>query len=237
MNSSLAATFGLADNGRALPGGGTVQRVYDSLRQRIITLELPPETTLSRTDLTGTYDVSQTPIREAMQRLKQDGLVRIYPQSKTVVTRIDVPQIYEAHFLRVALETEVVRRLAEGCEQSTITRARSIIKMQEAVADDPGQLAIFQELDELFHQTLFAGLGRGGLHQLVRERSGHLERVRRLHLPEQGKILNILDGHRRIIEAIAAKDPDSAIAAIRDHLSRTVARVEDLRREYPDYFD
>ncbi|MDP3342756.1 GntR family transcriptional regulator [Frigidibacter sp.] len=236
MNSSLAATFGLADTGHSLQGGGTVQRVYDSLRQRIITLELPPETTLSRTDLTGTYDVSQTPIREAMQRLKQDGLVRIYPQSKTVVTRIDVPQIYEAHFLRVALETEVVRRLAEGCEPATITRARSIIKMQEAVADDPGQLAIFQELDELFHQTLFAGLGRSGLHQLVRERSGHLERVRRLHLPEAGKILTILDGHRAIIDAIAAKDPEAAIAAIRDHLSRTVARVEDLRQEYPDYF-
>lgn len=236
MNSSLAATFGLVDNARALTGNGTAQRVYDSLRQRIITLELPPESTLSRTDLSDTYDVSQTPIREAMQRLKQDGLVRIYPQSKTVVTRIDVPQIYEAHFLRVALETEVVRRLAEKCEPSTLTRARSIIKMQEAVADDPGQLAIFQELDELFHQTLFAGLGRSGLHELVRERSGHLERVRRLHLPEQGKILNILEGHRRIIDAIAAQNPDEAIAAIRDHLSRTVARVEDLRREFPDYF-
>lgn len=235
MNSSLAATFGLADTGQSLQGG-TVQRVYDSLRQRIITLDLPPDATLSRTDLTGTYDVSQTPIREAMQRLKQDGLVRIYPQSKTVVTRIDVPQIYEAHFLRVALETEVVRRLAEACEPATITRARSIIKMQEAVADDPGQLAIFQELDELFHQTLFAGLGRSGLHQLVRERSGHLERVRRLHLPEQGKILSILDGHRAIIDAIAARDAQAAIAAIRDHLGRTIARVEDLRREYPDYF-
>lgn len=235
MNSSIAATFGLADTGQSLQGG-TVQRVYDSLRQRIITLDLPPDATLSRTDLTGTYDVSQTPIREAMQRLKQDGLVRIYPQSKTVVTRIDVPQIYEAHFLRVALETEVVRRLAEACEPATITRARSIIKMQEAVADDPGQLAIFQELDELFHQTLFAGLGRSGLHQLVRERSGHLERVRRLHLPEQGKILSILDGHRQIIDAIAARDAQAAIAAIRDHLGRTIARVEDLRREYPDYF-
>ncbi|QDA36059.1 GntR family transcriptional regulator (plasmid) [Paracoccus liaowanqingii] len=236
MNSSLAATFGLADTGHSPQGGSTVQRVYDSLRQQIITLQLPPGTTLSRTDLTDTYDVSQTPIREALQRLKQDGLVQIYPQSKTVVTRIDVPQIYEAHFLRVALETEVVRRLAEDCEAATLTRARSIIRMQEAVAEDPGQVAIFQELDELFHQTLFAGLGRSGLHQLVRERSGHLERVRRLHLPEAGKILTILSGHRRIIDAIVAKDPEAAIVAIRDHLSRTVARVEELRREIPDYF-
>jgi DNA-binding GntR family transcriptional regulator len=216
--------------------GGTVQRIYDDLRKRIITIQLPPDTMLSRADLTETYEVSQTPIREAMQLLKQEGLIRIYPQSRTVVTRIDVPQVYEAHFLRVALETEVCRRLAAECDPGTITRARSIIKMQEAVADDPEQLSIFQELDELFHQTLFAGVKRTGLHQLVRERSGHLERIRRLHLPEKGKILSILSGHKAVIEAIAAKDENAAVDAIRDHLSRTVARVEELRQSFPQYF-
>jgi len=236
MTTSLAQTFGLAPSGYAAIAGSTVQRVYDDLRKRIITIQLPPDTTLARTELTETYEVSQTPIREAMQLLKQEGLVRIYPQSRTVVTRIDVPQIYEAHFLRVALETEVCRRLALEPEPSTVTRARSIIKMQEAVADDPDQLSIFQELDELFHQTLFAGVKRSGLHQLIRERSGHLERIRRLHLPEKSKIINILAGHRAIVDAIAEGNEAAAVAAIRDHLSRTVSKVEDLRAEFPHYF-
>lgn len=236
MTTSLAQTFGLAPSGYAAIAGSTVQRVYDDLRKRIITIQLPPDTTLARTELTETYEVSQTPIREAIQLLKQEGLVRIYPQSRTVVTRIDVPQIYEAHFLRVALETEVCRRLALEPDPSTVMRARSIIKMQEAVADDPEQLTIFQELDELFHQTLFAGVKRGGLHQLIRERSGHLERIRRLHLPEKGKIINILDGHRAIVEAIAEGNEVAAVAAIRDHLSRTVSKVEKLREEFPHYF-
>lgn len=216
--------------------GGTVQRVYDSLRQRIITLELQPETTLSRTELTDTYDVSQTPIREALQRLQQDGLVRIYPQSRTVVTRIDIPQIYEAHFLRIALESEVASALARQGAEETTMRAASIIRMQEAVADDPGQLRMFQELDELFHQTLFIGLGRIGLHQLIRARSGHLERVRRLTLPEQGKIRDILDGHHRIVQAIRDRDPQAAEEATRDHLSHTVSKVEELRNAYPQFF-
>lgn len=232
MNTPFAASFGLTEPS----AGGTVQRVYDSLRQRIITLELPPDTTLSRTELTDTYGVSQTPIREAMQRLQHDGLIRIFPQSKTVVTRIDVPQIYEAHFLRVALEAEVTRSLARDCPPAIVTRARSIIRMQEAVAYDPDQLKIFQELDELFHQTLFTAIGRGGLHLLIRERSGHLERVRRLHLPEQGKIDSILKGHDAIVEGIAQGNENAAVAATRDHLSRTVSRVEDLRQQYPEYF-
>jgi DNA-binding GntR family transcriptional regulator len=108
--------------------------------------------------LTATYEVSQAPIREAMQLLKQEGLVRIYPRSRTVVTRIDM-----AHFLRVALETEVCRRLSADPDPAAVTRARSIIKMQEA-----------------------------GRH--------------------------------------------AAVAAIRDHLSRTIAKVEELRSDFPHCF-
>lgn len=234
MATSLASSFGLPEN--QIANGGAVQRVYENLRKRIITLEMPPDTTLSRTDLTETYGVSQTPIREALQLLKQEGLVRIHPQSKTVVTRIDVPQTYEAHFLRVSLETEVCRRLAAERNEPLLSRASSIIRMQETVSDDPSQVVLFQELDELFHQTLFAGIGRSGLHHLIRERSGHLERIRRLHLPEKGKVRNILKGHHAIIEGISNSDEDAAIAAIRAHLSQTVSKVEQLREEFPHYF-
>lgn len=61
--------------------------------------------------------------------------MRIYPQSRTVVTRIDIPQIHEAHFLRMALEREVARNLALSPDHALMTRARSIIRMQEAVAE------------------------------------------------------------------------------------------------------
>lgn len=232
--SDLASSFGLPP--APVAAGSTVQTIYQDLRKRIITLELPPDTTLSRNELTETYEVSQTPIRDALQLLKQEGLVRIQPQSRTVVTRIDVPEILEAHFLRVALETEVCRRLTGGDNKAVLARARSIIRMQEAVAEDPEQITIFQELDEMFHQTLFAAVGQLGLHQLVRERSGHLERVRRLHLPEQGKVRNILEAHHAIVEAIASGSEARAVAAIREHLSRTVAKIEELRQEFPDYF-
>lgn len=234
--SDLAASFGLSPATAPVAAGSVVQTVYQDLRKRIITLDLPPDTTLSRNELTETYEVSQTPIREALQLLRQEGLVRIQPQSRTVVTRIAVPEIFEAHFLRVALETEVCRRLAQVGNKAVLARARSIIRMQEAVADDPEQMAIFQELDEMFHQTLFAGVGQMALHQLIRERSGHLERVRRLHLPEKGKVLNILEAHHAIVDAIDSGDEGRAVAAIREHLSRTVAKIEELRQEFPDYF-
>lgn len=231
---TLSALTGLLVNDQ--PAANTVQRIYEALRQRIITLDLPPGETLSRNDLSEEYGVSQTPLREALQKLSHDGLVSIRPQSKTTVSRIDTEQLREAQFLRVALETEVARRLSESLPEGVIGRLRSIVRMQEAVADDPSQYRTFQELDELFHQTLFIAAGQPELHRLVRERAGHMERVRQLHLPEPGKIADILERHSAIVNTIGEGDTQGAVTATRDHLSRTVTQVEALRRKHPDYF-
>lgn len=236
-NGSLAESLQrVAGLGGPVAAQSAAARTLDHLRQRIISLDLPPDTVLSRVDLARHYDISQTPLREALQRLEAEGLVDIFPQSRTVVTRIDTTQIHEAHFLRIAIETEVLRRLAEHCDEATLSRLRMILAMQEALAATPAELPAFQELDEIFHQALMAGVGQPGLHTLLRSRSGHLNRVRRLDLPGEGKIRRILQGHRDIIAALAAHDPKAAQEAIRDHLSQTVSRVEILRDRHPNYF-
>ncbi|ASM74769.1 MULTISPECIES: GntR family transcriptional regulator [Roseobacteraceae] len=218
------------------PTGSAAARVLDDLRRRIISLELPPGTALLRGDLAAYYDASQTPIRESLQRLEQEGLVKVFPQSRTVVTKIDIPEIYEAHFLRLAVEVEVARQLAQRDSTEVLARADATLRMQEVVRDDPRQLLMFQELDEVFHQTLYEGLGQGNLYAMIQARSGHLNRVRRLDPPDAAKIAYILQGHRTILDAIAQGDADAAAAAVRDHLSRTVSRVETLRDTHRDFF-
>lgn len=212
------------------------QRVYDDLRERIVSLELPPGATLSRVELAKDYEVSLTPIREAMQRLEQDGLIKIFPQSKTVVTKIDVAQIYEVHFLRVAVEVEVARRLAETPDSPAVKKARAILTMQQTLVDNLEEIDLFNELDEAFHQTLFAGVGRLNLHAMLKSKTGHLTRVRRLDLPKEGKVRDIMKAHWAVLEAIEAGDPLAAQEAMRNHLAGTVRRIEELRREHPDYF-
>lgn len=211
-------------------------RALDSLRGRIIAMDLPPDTVLSRSELAAEYNVSQTPLREALQKLESEGLVDIYPQSRTVVTRIDPVQIREAHFLRLAVETEVLRRLTETAEPALISRLKTLVALQEALAGNEAELPAFQELDELFHQTLMAGAGQPGLYALLRSRSGHLNRLRRLDLPGEGKIRHILRGHRAIVAALEAHDPAAAQEAIRAHLSQTLSRLDILRQTHPQYF-
>lgn len=219
-----------------ITSGSAVTRVYEELRRRIVSLELAPDTTLSRVELAEEYGVSQTPVREAMQRLDQEGLVKVYPQSRTVVSRINTQELHENQFLRVSLETEVVRRLAEQRDDTIVKRARMIIKMQESVLEDVSQIQVFNDLDREFHRTLFEGVGMQKLHQMINAKLGHLARCQRLELPRIGKMQDILKGHRAIIDGIAEGAPESAVAAMRKHLTGTILSIDSLRKDYPDYF-
>lgn len=226
------------DVARQKPTGrsSTSTRIHNDLRQRILSLELPPGTSLLRSELAEVYKVSQTPLRDALQRLEQEELVQIFPQSGTVVTLIDVPKVKQAYFLRLSLETEVARHLAEIEAAEVIARCHSVLGLQRTLGGDGNQLRLFQEMDEHFHGVLFRGAGQSDLHDLIRVRSGHLDRLRRLQPHSEEKIRDILEGHRAILDAIERKDPSEAMAAAREHLRKPDDWVEQYRVRHPAYF-
>lgn len=214
----------------------TPDRVYRELRERIINFDLPPGTTLSRNKLTREFGVSQTPVREALQRLVQQGLVLIYPQSKTIVSRIDVRQLSETQFLRVSIETEVVRKLASGDKQEAVRRAQAILDMQKVLTDTSEDMPMFNELDRSFHLTLFEGVGMENLHSMLLDRFGHLHRGHYLELPRKGKMQTTIETHQAILDGVLSGDPETASEAMREHLSGAIKRLEALRAEFPNYF-
>lgn len=211
------------------------QQIYDDLRERIVALELKPGTGLSRPALTEFYGVSQTPIRDAILKLEQDGLVEIYPQSRTLVAKIDVADAKETQFLRTAIEIEVARALALSAEPSKVAAARQLLAQQRD-ALDRGDLMTFIGLDRQFHASLARAAGHGGLWDLVRARSGHLDRLRRLHLPSPGKGQEIMTDHEAILAAIESGDEAAAGAAVRKHLSGTLRALDQIVAANPEYF-
>lgn len=70
---------------------------------------------------------------------------------------------------------------------------------------------------------------------MVRRQSGHLDRLRNLHVPIPGKTARVLRDHAAIVDAIAAGDPAAAQAALREHLSGTLAQLEEIRQRFPHY--
>ena len=86
-------------------------QVYEQLREQILSLALEPGAVLSRAELAARFGVSQTPVREALIHLGEEGLVDVFPQHATVVSPIDIPAALQSHFLRRAIELELVREL------------------------------------------------------------------------------------------------------------------------------
>ncbi|MCV2867469.1 GntR family transcriptional regulator [Defluviimonas sp. WL0002] len=211
------------------------QQIHEALRHRILALELAPGENISRNEIAIYYGVSQTPVRDALMKLEEEGLIDIFPQSKTEVSRIDVAQARETQFLRMSLEIEIVKRLAAANGPDRITAARAVLARQRA-AHEAGDLAYFADLDRAFHKELFKAVGVANLWELITERSGHIDRLRKLNLPDPGKATEILDCHGRILEAIAQGSPEQAENFVREHLSGTLAQVEQIMARHPAYF-
>ncbi|MEW9585740.1 GntR family transcriptional regulator [Paraburkholderia sp. DGU8] len=209
-------------------------QVFERLREMILSLELAPGTVLSRADLATQYGLSQTPVRDALMKLGEEGLVDIFPQHATVVSQINVTSALQAHFLRRAIELEVVRTLSQQRDAALIAQLRAMIAGQKKLRDVKNYEQ-FSVLDQAFHRQMYEAAGVPQLWDLVRRGGGHIDRLRRLHLPVAGKTTAVVRDHARIVDAIEKGDAESAQAALRKHLSGTLNQLEQIRASHPDF--
>ncbi|MEK9755299.1 MAG: GntR family transcriptional regulator, partial [Rhodospirillaceae bacterium] len=174
--------------------------------------------------------------REALILLSEERLVDIFPQSRTVVAAIDVQRAREAHFLRRSVEVEIVRNLAPKISPRQIAELRVSVAQQQLNAAD-GDLGAFSVNDDRFHQLTYEYMNVGGLWELVRSGSAHLDRLRRLDLPMGSKVEDILVAHTAIVDALETGDPAAAEETVRAHLKGTVFAADAIRAHFPEYFE
>ncbi len=209
-------------------------QILEILRSRILSMSLPPTTVLSRLSLQSEFNVSQTPVRDALIRLEEEGLVEVYPQYATVVSRIDIRNATEAHFLRLSIEVEAVRRLTLNSPEETAAALDAALIRQRHVMS-PEIYDLFDSLDKDFHRVLYERADILGLWSAVRRQSVHLDRLRMMNLPMPGKLEQIVADHQAIVDAVRRGDAEAAVAALRKHLSGTLSIVDFICERYPDY--
>lgn len=212
-------------------------QVLEALRELILSVTLQPGTVLARAELAEHYGVSQTPIRDALLRLGDEGLVDIFPQHATVVSRIDVDAALQAHFLRRAIELE---NLAAACAleddaHAALTDTLAAQLSQQKAALRRTDYTAFEAADQAFHHAMYEAAKVPALWDLVRQRSGHVDRLRRLNLPAKGKAQAVLADHEAILAALRARDLPGAAQALRTHLAGTLSFIDKVRAAYPDW--
>lgn len=216
-------------------GRHAAPQLYELLRGQIVSLQLLPGAPLSRVKLSAEFNVSQTPVREALLKLTEERLVDVFPQAATRVSLIDVAFAQETHYLRRAIELELVRDLALKRPPEVLAELRDILTKQELLRDNP-DLGGFTATDQAFHRCMYHALGKDALWLLVHSRSGHIDRLRRLHLPASGKLDRIISDHSQILAAIEDGNPAEAQNCLRLHLSGTLEYLEKIQQEHPQYF-
>ncbi|HRX36931.1 MAG TPA: GntR family transcriptional regulator [Aestuariivirga sp.] len=223
---------GLGRLDRKLPAADQIYRV---IRDAIISGQFRPREAMSENRICGMFAVSRSPVRIALTRLAEDGLIDIFPQRGSFVAPIKLQQVREGHFARVALELAVLREAADHWSKSCADVATEAIRRQKRFARD-GDAWRFHTADEQFHRSFAVCAGLEGVWTTIQGVKTHLDRVRHLANPVKGHMDKVIAEHEAIIAQLDDGRPDDAVAAMRHHLDSLHATIERLRPLHKDYF-
>ncbi|MBZ6079120.1 GntR family transcriptional regulator [Microvirga sp. WGZ8] len=221
----------LSGPGASLPSA-TVRGIHSQIRHDIVTLRLKPGARLSENELALRFGTSRAPVREALIRLVEEGLIDVQPQRGSFVSRISLAAMQRARFVRESLEVAIARRATErGLSQEAQDRIAAALEEQERVQTDP---ELFTAADDAFHRALADDIGIAQIWAVLEREKSQFDRVRFLSLPVITPVSALITQHRNILTAVLERDPAAAEAAIRVHLSEVLKSAEALAAEYPD---
>jgi DNA-binding GntR family transcriptional regulator len=215
---------------------GTVQdSVYTNLRKNIINLNLVPGTAISEQEIALRYKVSRTPVRETFIHLAREGLVQIFPQKKTLVSRIDFSRVEQELFLRESLETAVLEPFIKNSSPEIFEALGGLIEKQGG-AFEKNDYIRFVDFDDDFHRLFFQAAGHELSWDVLASIGGHYHRVRLLTIRLQGIVKNILGQHKKLLGALKKKDLQKAREILKEHLHKLGSEEKILREQFPGYF-
>lgn len=186
--------------------------VYTSVQALIMDHVVAPGERINIDALARQLEVSPTPVREALARLEADGLVRKRPlagyTAAPLLTRAEFEELVE---MRLILEPAAAQRAATGGVDADALRAEADLPDRDA------GIAAFTAQDARFHHLLAELAGNQMLHEAIVRLRSHLH-LFRLHFPPAHYGVSARE-HHAVVDAIAARDPDAAGAAMREHIS------------------
>ena len=209
------------------------RRVYEILRTKMLTLELPPGAALSENELAASLGVSRTPVRESLILLSEEGLVQVFPQIGSFVSRVDPERVADAQFIREAVELASLDSLPADLDAGLVRNLQANLHRQHAPDID---LEEFFALDEEFHQGLLRLSGHGNAWPTVVAAKGHLDRARRLGLHESSSPTKFVDQHQDVLQAVLVGDISLAKSTMRQHLRAVFEDIERIKTRSPELF-
>jgi len=210
-------------------------QVYTEIKEAILSGALAPGGAIDKLALCAKLGVSRFPVTAAINRLAFERLVVIEPQHGSFVAKIAAHDVREWMMIRRALESEIAGEAARSLPADAQREIERNLRYQQAAAE-AGDVAGFYVLDVEFHKLIVDSLALRHAREILDGLRSHLERVRRIALSPPGRLPTAFAEHKRIFDAIMAKDSASAALAMRTHLDETTATFERIASQNPDNF-
>ena len=220
---SVASPGSLPENTRTL-----ADRVFARLQDDIVRGEILPGSKVSETELASRYGVSRGPLREAIRRLESRKLLERVVHVGTRVASLSVNDLIEIYHVREALEGMAARLAAEHMTADEVRGLYDVLAQHEQQQDLREDVAYFQREGDLdFHYRIIQGSHNATLSQLLIGELYHLVRMYRYQFSTvANRPQKALNEHRRIVEAIEARDAEMAELLMRRHISSARKNIE-----------
>lgn len=205
-------------------------QIYELLRREIVHLHMPPGSAIAEKALCLQHGVSRTPVREALQRLAEEGLVKVQPHAGTYVSKIDEAVAEEGFVIRRALEIEGVRRGADLVTDQDVARLDGLIRRMRAILASHA-LDSYLDVDDAFHAAI-ADISRfPRIWKFITAAKVHLDRMRQLSAPVPGHLEEVTRQHEAIVRALERRNADQAELAMRIHLDGSYAVMRAMHQD------
>lgn len=221
--NSMPTSYNIGDN------------VYYTLLKNIVNLNLKPGEPLNVKNISEHLNVSRTPVRDALIKLAKEGLVDVFPQKGTSVSKIDLRRVQEEQFLRQSLEVRAVTIFMQEHQPSHLNSLSEYIQKQAEALDTKDYLSCLQYDDE-FHHVFFDAIDKNMCWETIQSLSGHYRRVRLMSIWDHGVFAGVIQEHKHMLENITAGNIDTVRQLFLEHSSKLVKEVEALSEKYPEYF-
>ncbi len=217
----------------------TDAEIYAVLEREIIDLTLRPGALLSENPLCTRFGAPRSMIRVVLQRLQENGLVKIVPYKGTTITRLNRDIVDELIYERTAVEAKILRDFAPRCtpEQRAQIRQRAEAYDALAHAETPDFNKLY-EADRLLHETWFAAMDKMYLWRTLQNAHADYSRFRMLDTITSGGLAEVIADHHNLIDAIERCDLAAFEPLVERHLYGGIRRLgSKLTGEYADYFE
>ena len=213
-----------------MPEDNLSREVYTSMSERILSLAYPPGHRLTEEALCAEFEVSRSPVREALGMLVENGLVDKKARHGYTVRRLDLQEIDELYDVRLVLELAVIERVCDrGMDAAELTRLEE--HWRGLLADLPIMSGNLADMDEEFHEVLARSAGNRPLQQMLDYVDKRIHFVRVADITNPDRLETTCLHHLAILRAVRERDVARGVEAVRRNIEWGRGNVESALKD------